>query len=145
MRPGATALAVFVAPLIALPLAAVVGGAAEFLVSGDEPDVAVLIELGAFALLAGYLPVVLATAVVLVPLSGALRAAGAVGPFSHLAGGVLTALPLLLVLPFIEPLLAELLLGGYFAPAFWATATVVLCVFAWLVFWTVARPDLTPP
>jgi len=143
MRPGATALAVFVAPLIALPLAAAVGGAADLVVSGDVPDLTGLLFIAADALVLGYLPAVLFTALLLVPLSRAFSAAGAVGAFSYFFGGVLTAAPLLLVLPLVEPLAADLWFDGYSAPVFWGAATVVLCVSAWLTFWAVARPDLS--
>ncbi|MBC6982015.1 hypothetical protein [Caulobacter sp. 17J80-11] len=142
MRPGATALAVLVAPLIALPLAVVVGGAADTFASGDRPDLIGLLLLGADAVTRGYLPAILVTALLLVPLSRALHAAGVVGAFSYGLGGALTAVPLLLILPFVERLLDESLLGGYVAPVFWATALGVGCVASWLSFWVVARPDL---
>lgn len=142
MRPGATALAVLVAPLIALPLAVVVGGAADLVASGDRPDFVSLALLAVVALTAGYLPAALVVAVVLVPLSRALAAAGAVGLFSYAAGGVFTAVPVLLVLPTLEPLLAELLLDGYSAPVFWATTIVVGSMAGWLGFWLVLRPDV---
>ncbi|NEX91353.1 hypothetical protein [Caulobacter sp. 17J65-9] len=141
MRPGATALAVLVAPLIALPLAVVIGGAADTFASGDRPDLIGLLLLGADAVLRGYLPAVLVTGLLLVPLSRALAASGVVGAFSYGVGGALTAAPLLLILPFVERLLDEDLLDGYAAPVFWATAIGVVCVASWLSFWVVARPD----